>query len=186
VTACGVLAGDEIIVQNVDGMLNADNVSGINNYTPGSNSISFKPYVVLSATPTSIEINLDSTLLTAYSSGGSIAKPINFYAETIPFNPYRSQGRRCYVSHLEFLIECNGGGLLVDVYADEDDSPFIKNVLCQPSLTTVSAKKSSWVNMTVDQEANFLTFVMKQSSPESQIRLTSMRIHCQPGGYTSG
>ncbi len=186
VSACGILVGDQILVQNVDGLLNDQGDSGINNYVPGSNSLSFKAYNVLSSTGTSVEIDLDSSLLTAYVSGGSICKFISFYAETIPFNPYRSQGRRCYVSHLEFLIECNGGGIMADVYADDDQTPFIKNVICQPNLDTIVAGKSQWVNMTVDQEANFLTFVMKQNSPEAQLRLTSMRIHCEPGGFTSG
>jgi len=40
--------------------------------------------------------------------------------------------------------------------------------------------------MTVDNEANFHTFVMRQESPSVQLRLTSMRIHCEMGGMTSG
>lgn len=183
VTATGVKAGDFVTVSNVVGMLNGDGNSGINNFDPSTNEQIGDLYTVLSATPTSIEINLDSTLLTAYTSGGSLSKVISFYAETIPFNPYRSQGLRCYVSHVECLIDTNGGSLKVDVYADQQETAFKSDVLMQPTITNQSAE---WIDMTVDQEANFITFVLKQKSPAVQLRLTSMRIHCMPGGKTSG
>lgn len=183
VSANGILAGDLVTVQGVVGLLDAEGNSGINNYDPDLNNTDFQPYIVLSATPTSVTINLDSSLLTAYVSDGSISKVISFSAETIPFNPYRSQGRRCYISHVEFLIECNGGSLKVDVFADQQEAPFKADVLLKP---TASAQQSEWIDMTVDQEANFITFVLKQQSPAVQLRLTSMRIHCQPGGLTSG
>lgn len=183
VSANGILAGDLVTVQDVGGMLNAQGDSGINNYDPQVDDQNFKPYVVVSATPTSIEINLDSQDLTAYTTGGSVSKIIDFYAETIPFNPYRAQGIRCFVSHVEFYIECNGGSLRVDVYADEQETPFKRDVLVKPTTTSQSAQ---WVPMTIDEEANFLTFALKQQSPGVQLRLTSMRIYCSPGGKTSG
>lgn len=177
VSATGVLAGDLVTVSNVGGMIE------LNNFDPATNEQIGNLYEVISATPTSIEINVDSTLFTPYTSGGNLSKVISFYAETIPFNPYRSEGRRCYISHVEFLIDTNGGSASVDVYADQQTTPFIKNVLCKPTLTNQSAE---WIPMTVNQEANFLTFAIKQQSPAVQYRQTNMRIHCQPGGMTSG
>jgi len=177
VSATGILAGDLVTISNVEGMLDAEGNSGINNFDETTDEFDGDPYVVISATPTSIEINLDSTLLTAYTlNTGSISKIISFSAETIPFNPYRSQGRRCFVSHVEFLIDTNGGSLLVDVFADQDETPFKQNILLQPSVENQAAE---WITMGVDQEANFLTFVMKQQSPAVQLRLTSMRIHAE-------
>lgn len=183
VTQTGILAGDLVTVQGVVGMLDAEGVSGINNYDPATDNTDYVPYVVISATPTSIEINLDSTLLTAYISDGSISKVITFSAETIPFNPYRPVGKRCFVSYVEFLIECNGGSLKVDVYSDEQETPFIRDVLLRPNTQT---QQSIWIDLVVDQEANFLTFVMKQQSPGTQLKITSIRIHCEPGGMTNG
>lgn len=185
VAANGILAGDRVTVSEVEGMLNADGISGINNFDEETNEFLGTTYDVLSATPTSIEINLDSTLLTIYTlNTGNVSKPISFYAETIPFNPYREAGRRCYVSHLEFLIDTDGGDLRVDVFADEEESPFKADILLKPSLTTTKARE--WITMTVDNEANFHTFVMKQLSPGVQLKITSIRIHCAPGGLTSG
>ena len=174
----GFIAGDLVTISNVGGM------TELNNFDTDTGEYIKELYTVVSATSTSVTIDVDSSLFSAYTTGGSISKPINFSAETIPFNPYRSQGRRCYVSHVEFLIECNGGSLKVDIFADQEETPFKQNILMQPSSDL--AQKAEWLDMTVDQEANFLTFVLKQQSPAVQLRLTSMRIHCQPGGLTHG
>ena len=175
ITATGILGGDKVTIENVGGMVE------LNNYDPETD-IMLDPYIVLSSTPTSVTINVDSTLFTTYTSGGSISKIISFSAETIPFNPYRSQGMRCFVSHVEFLINTNGGNLKVSVFADQQETPFKDKVLLLPTVTNQSCE---WITMTVDQEANFLTFLLTQESPGVQLQLTSMRIHCAPGGFTS-
>lgn len=170
VSASAFLPGDEIIIKNVEGMVE------INNLTT--------PYIVTASTDTSVTINQDSTLFSAYTSGGSVSKVISFKAETIPINPYRSLGFRCYLSHIEFLIDTNGGFLEVDIFTDEEDSPFKKNVLLQPIQT--NTKKREWITLTVNEEANFFTIVMRQKSVNTQVRLTSMRLHTGRGGLTSG
>ena len=177
VNPTGILAGDVIAVYNVEGM------TQINNYFPDINLSTGEFYTVLSATPTSIEINVDSTLFDAYTTGGQISKPIEFEAITIPFNPWRSAGRRVYVHSLEFLIDINGGFIHVDVYDNMRTTPFKSSILAKPDQ---EPKEASWVSMSVDQEANFITLGIRQSSPGVQIKLTSIRIHCSPGGYTSG
>ncbi len=169
--------GDLVVVESVEGM------TQINNFDPSNDEASFSPYTVTAATTTSITLHADSTLFTSYSSGGTLSKIITFSAQTIPFNPYRDQGRKCFVSHVEFLIDTNGGSLKVDVYEDEEETPFKQNVLLKP---TSIRKEREWITMTVDDEANFLTFVLNQQSPSVQVKLSSMRIHCRPGALTSG
>jgi len=181
--------GDKVVVQNVQGMLDDKGTSGINNYDPNAddNNVDFVPYIVTAATPTSVTISQDTSfpVLTAYvPNTGSLSKVISFSAETIPFNPYRQDGRKCYCSHVEFLIDINGGNLRVDIFADEEETPFKANVLCLPNQNLARARE--WITVTVDQEANFLTFRLRQESPSVQLRITSIRIHCAPGGYTSG
>jgi len=169
-------AGDLVVISGVSGM------TEINNFDPSNPLATFKPYTVISATETTVTLNVNSTNFTAYTSDGLISKVITFKAETIPFNPYRANGRKCRVSYVEFLLDANGGSLLVDVISDEEKTPFKKDV---PIQTTSTAKSREWVSMSVNQESNFLTFVLKQESPSVQMRLTNMRIHCQPGGFTS-
>lgn len=186
VNPIGIQPGDMVVVQNVGGMTQLNNFDPsltVDDPTYISNNINFVAWQVLTTTPTSIELNVDSTNFDSYTSGGSVSLPINFSASTIPFNPYRAQGQRCYISHVEFLIDCTGGFLKVDVFQDEDESPFKENILLFPTSTKQSRE---WITMTVDNEANFMTFVMKQSSPAVPLRVTSIRIHCQPAGYTSG
>lgn len=173
------VAGDLVTIENVQGM------TELNNFDDSTTTTDYIPYVVLSATPTSIEINVDSTTYSAYTPNtGSISKVISFSAETIPFNPYRSIGRRCFVSYVEFLIDNNGGNLKVDIFADEEESPFKQDILLLPSSTSTKARQ--WITIGVDNEAEFHTFRLKQMSPASQVKITSIRIHCEPGGLTSG
>ena len=185
ITASGILAGDQLTVSSVGGMLDDDGNSGINNYDPATKENSGFFWNVISATDTTVEIDLDSNNLTAYTaSTGHVSKPISFRCETIPFNPWRSEGRRCYISHIELLIDNTGSSVYVDIFEDEETAPFKANVLCKPTQDTTKARE--WISVVVDNEANFMTFVLRQDSPGVQFRLTSMRIHCEPGGVTSG
>ncbi len=176
-------AGDLVAISNVAGMVN-NNGQSINNSDPSNPLQVISTYTVVDATNTTITINLNTTDFTTYDSGGTISKAIEFYAETIPFNPFREQGRMCRISHVEFLLDTNSGYLQVDVYQDEEEGPFKKDILIQPDFPTT--KRREWITMSVDNEANFMTFVLKQTSVSNQVRQTSMRIHCEPGALTSG
>ena len=141
--------------------------------------------VVTARTLNSITVNIDTSdtgKFSPWTSGGNVSKVISFYAETIPFNPYRSQGCMVYISHVEFLLDTDGGHLRVDIYQDEEESPFKSNVLLQPSSTT---KARQWLSLEVNNMANFMTFVMRQESASDQVRLTSVRIHAQMGDLTT-
>lgn len=157
--------GDKIFFDSVEGMTEINGLTGN----------------VVSASVTSITVDIDSTDFTTYSTGGNVQKIISFYAKTIPFNPYRSQGRRVYVSHVEFLLNTNNGNLLVDTFADEEETPFKKDCLIQPSGIQ---KARQYITMVVDQESEFIEFALKQESPSAQVIVSYMRIHASPGGYT--
>ena len=158
--------GDRVIFANVEGMTEINDVVG----------------TVTAASITSITVNIDSTFFTAYTTGGSVSKLIDFEAEMDPFNPYRQEGRKCYVSHVEFFINTNGGNCYVDIYEDEEEAPF-KTSFLESSTTTTKARE--WITVIVDQEANFLTFVMRNESAGAQTIITSIRIHCSRGAFTS-
>lgn len=179
VSATGVLPGDLVTISNVEGMIE------LNNFDPETNTKLKDFYEVISATPTSIVIDVDSSLFSPYTlNTGNLSKIISFSAQTIPFNPYRAEGRRVYMSHVDFTIDVNGGSLLVDVYADQQSSPFIQNVLLMPNQD--SEQQADVISMSVNQEATFITFVLKQQSPAVQLRLTSMKMYCERGGFING
>lgn len=176
-----LVAGDPVSINGVSGML----LDGkdINNWDPGDKTEEFIPYIVQSVTATTVTINADASILDTYDSGGIITKVFEFYAETIPLNPYRSEGKQLYVSHIDFLIDTNDGYLDVDLIANEEDSPFKSNVRIRPSATQ---KRREWITIGVNNEMEFLTIRMRQMNPDLQFRATSFRIYAEPGGDTSG
>lgn len=178
VTESAFKAGDLVTISQVTGM------TGINNYIDGERNLEYKPYTILAATDTSITLDFSSLGLPAYISGGVISKVITFEAETIPLNPYRKDGQRIFCHHVDFLIDNTGGVLKVDVYMDEEETPFKRDIICAPPEQSTKARE--WVSMSVDQEANFLTFVMKQQSPGAQYVQTSMALYCDRGGTRDG
>ena len=86
------------------------------------------------------------------------------------------------MSHVEFLVDTNAGGMYVDFYVDEEEAPFKTAFVASPNTTT---KKKVWVEVEVNQEANFITIVMRNESAASQTRITSIRIHCEEGLWTN-
>ena len=169
-------AGDRVGVYGVEGMVE------INNFDPQNPNVQYTPWTVVSSTDTTITLDAVSTEFGTYTQGGVIAKLINFSAEMVPFNPYRDSGRMVYVSHIEFLIDTNGGNLKVSIFSDEETSPIKQAVLCQPN-TILKARQ--WITVSVNNESNFITFKLEQESLSSQVKVTAVRIHCRPGALTS-
>jgi hypothetical protein len=179
-----IKVGDRIAVSDVVGMVSpAPNSQSINNFDFATNTLTGNYYNVTAATSSSITIDLDTTLYTAWSSGGTASVPIEFSAETIPFNPWREQGNRVYVSYIEVLLDTGSGNLLVDVYENEEDAPFRSDI---PLIPSAPNKGREWISIGINQESDFLTFVFKQISPAVRIKMTSVRIHCRPGGPSLG
>jgi hypothetical protein len=168
--------GDSIFIYGVEGM------TEINNYDPETN-VATEVFTVSAATRTSITIDVNSTEFGAWTAGGIIVKPIEFSAKTVPFNPFREKGRQIYISYVEFLLKTNSGSLTVDVFADEEDEPFKRNVIVKP---TGTQKSREWVSMSVNQESDFITFKMSQVSAFEQVEQISMRIHAREGGPSLG
>jgi len=175
--------GDKITISGVVGVLKDDGSSDINNFDPANPNIDFSPYIVTAFNATTITIDNDTSTATAWESGGLISKIIEFSAKTVPFNPYRSQGRKVYISHVEFLIDTNAGPLHVDFYADEEETPFKGGIL---ALTDSTIRRREWITISVNNESEFLSMRLKQKSPDLDLKITSIRIHASPGGLTSG
>ena len=168
---------DRVGIQLVEGM------TQVNNFDIANTDAKFEAYTVLSATTNSITLDVDTQNFAAYTQGGIVSKLIAFSAKTIPFNPYRDQGRKVFISHVEFLIDSNNGFVKVEMFADEEPQSFKEAVLCQP--TTV-LKAREWITVIVNNEASFISFKMSQESLSSQVKITNMRIHARAGGLVSG
>ena len=177
VNACAIQVNDLVMISDVEGM------TEINNFDPSSTEfVNVNYYTVQAATPTSITIDRDSSLLTTYIQGGLLTKPINFSAKTIPLNPYRQAGLKFYVSHVEVLINTLQGVLQLSVFEDEQNSPFKSEILLNPTLDT---QEREWVSMSINQECNFVTFLFEMTSSIEKLKISSVRIHGKPGGITT-
>ena len=169
--------GDQVIIENTDMTeINADE------YT--------EPIFVTAVTSTTISVNVDSTNFTAYTTGGSISKVINFQAQTTVFNPYRDQGRRCYLSHIEVLVNTNTGNLFLDVYENsiipEEDNGASAFKTIQITPTTSTDLETEWITAIVNDEANFFKFVLRNRTFSDQKIIKALRLHCSPGSLTAG
>jgi len=158
--------GDRVRFSNVSGMTQINELIG----------------TVLAATDTTITMDINTTNFSAYVSGGSVSKTIAFQIKTIPINPWREAGRMIIVSHVEFLLATHGEGFFVDIFMDEEDTPFKTAFVASPSNTT---KKRVWVEVEVNQEADFISLVLRNESVGNQMKLTSIRIHCEAGLETN-
>lgn len=168
VDASAFQEGDRLLFANIEGMTEINGLVGT---------------VVAVGSVTSITVNINSSSFTAYTTGGSVSKLIAFKAELSPFNPYRAEGRLCYVSHLEFLIDTHAGGLNVDIFVDSEQTLF-KSVELTSSTTTT--KERQWITVIVNQEADFLNFVLRRESAVNQTIIPAIRIHTSRGALTAG
>ena len=167
VSASAFQIGDRVIFENVEGMTEINDLIG----------------TVTARTDTSLTVDINSTDFTTYTTAGTVSKTIDFQADMTVFNPYRSNGFRVYVSHLEILVNKEGGDVYLDIGEDDEGFNF-KTVLIQPSVT--SEKPRQWITATVNDEANFMNFRFRRESAVTQTIIPAFRIHCERGGLTSG
>ena len=160
--------GDRVYVRNVEGMT----------------EINEQVLTVSAATGAAITVNFNSTDATAYTGGGLVTKVIDFEAKLTPFNPYRSKGRKCYISHIEVLLNRGAGSVLVDMFDDEEEAPFKEDIELIPDEDSLKARQ--WITAIVDQESNFLTIKFKKENALQPIIISSIRIHCKEGAMTDG
>jgi hypothetical protein len=176
VEACAFQAGDEVVIENVEGM------TEINNFDSSQRGqINVPTYTVISATPTSVTLNVDSSTFTAYTSGGTISKTIDFKATTIPFNPFHSAGRRVCVEKMEFYLTRESGVIKIDVLSG--NKTILQDAIVRPD---PDGDDMQWVPVSINRESDFLKFVYKQNSPAQQLQISAIRIYFTPGGMTSG
>ena len=117
--------GDKVYVTDVEGMT----------------EINEQILIVSASTGSAITVNFDSTDATAYTGNGLVSKVIDFEAKLTPFNPYRDQGRKCYISHIEFLINTGSGSVFVSMYEDEEETPFKRDIELRPNSTSLKSRQ---------------------------------------------
>lgn len=172
VNECALQVGDRVLIENVLGMTEINGLIG-----------TILSITTTNLATTSITLDINSTLFSLYVSGGSVSKLIAFEAQLTPFNPYRSQGRKVFVSHIEVLLNNNGGNVTVSMFEDGETTPFKQGVLLTSSQT--SSKDREWRTVIVGEECNFFYMVFANESAGSQTIITSIRLHISAGSFTT-
>jgi len=167
VTESAFQVGDEVIFENVEGMTEINGLIG----------------TISAASTTSITVNINTVDFTAYTTGGSVSKLIDFSSKTSLFNPWRDQGRNVIVSHLELLLDTKSSNVYVDIFEEEESTAF-KTVLLEPNDAT--NRKREWITVIVNDEAEFFTFQFRNKSASDQVIISAIRIHAMAGGLTAG
>ena len=171
--------GDNVKIEQVEGMLNANEENGINSSASGK---AFYTVTAISEADSTVTINHITSDLTAYSTGGLISKTIDFSATLNEFNPWRDKGYQCYLKEIEFYLENNGAGLLVDISDSNTPGAYINKVKIEP---LNSAKANEYVKLQIENVADFHTIKMTQLSKSNQVIIKSIRILAEQGGFTN-
>lgn len=167
--------GDEVVIQNVEGMTQI-------NYDNYFNSERGRSIPITAVTANTITVDVDASLFSAYTGGGIVSKVIDFEALTIPLNPFRQDGLSCFISHVDVLITNNNGYCFIDLFENDSDVPYKEDVLMVPNAGL--NKNRQWVRFTVNHEADFHKVRIRQKSVATQYLQTSMRLFLAPGGPT--
>ncbi len=133
----------------------------------------------------SIIVDKDSSSFTAWTSGGEVLKLIDFEAEFVPFNPFRSKGRTCYLGRMDFLVKSGTGEYIIDFFENRENEDW-----SQPSKTFTftsdnSVKFDRWFGIYVDNTADFHRWTIKQKDIGEQCNIKSIRIFYSDGGESN-
>lgn len=176
VVTCGAAAfivGDTVTIEDVTTMTRINGEAQV---------------VAVNAALNQITINIDSSDVTQFipyaAGGGGISMPITFEAKLAPFNPFREQGRQCYLSHIEFLVSTSSPEIAAVVRINEKYS-FLKSTILTVTPTAISTRPREWLSMSVNQEANFFTLELVTSGGSRQAKIFAIRLHCKPGSFTT-
>lgn len=154
--------GDKVVVSNVLGMT----------------EINGTELTVTDATATSVTVDIDTRYLNAYDSGGVLSKPIDFFVKLTPFNPYRNQGRKCYIQHIDILLEPNSIEVEAKLYENGNQSPF-KTAKIIPS--TDFDTDHVYESVSVNNESTFFSMSLSAKLVSTNFVGRSIRIYCEPG-----
>ena len=157
-------------------------INSITGNTPDNTPTEFYEVTAVDAALNTITINYNSTDNSTYERGGAVSKVIEFNAALNEFNPWREQGRQCYLKEIEFLVDTDGGSLRVDVSDNTSEKPWLEDILILPDSTQ---KQRQFVKLSIENVADFHTITMKQLSAVNQVKITSIRIRAEMGGITN-
>lgn len=166
----GIFVGDSI---RIDGVVSASNDMEeiINGFT----------FIITALTSTTITINLNTSNVSAYSSGGFLCQLFDFTAQTKALNPFVEQNKQCRLHKIWFYIKTGTDNILLDFFSDRREDPYKENVVLDASDSQGETQKK-WIPITVNQTAAFHTIRMRQEAILEPCAIEAMMLLCSPTG----
>lgn len=165
--------GDKVAVYGVTGIeLNGESLI---NYEPVGS------LEVVAVGGSTITVNQDTSLASAYISGGYLQKLIEFVAETKPLNPYSQQDKKCKLIKIYFFVSTGTHNFFVDFFTDRGSTPYLERVEIDCS-TPPTGDNKKWVPVTVNTTASFHRLRITQPIANPDCRIQGMLWITEPVG----
>lgn len=133
--------------------------------------------------PSEFVVDIDSTDFTAWTSGGEVIKPINFEAEFVPFNPFRSQGKTCHLVRMDFLITSGTGEYTIDFFENRLNQDWTSPIDRSYTFSSGDVENlDRWFGIVVDNVADFHRWKITQKQANERVAIKSVRIYFKDGG----
>jgi hypothetical protein len=152
----------------------------------GTTELNNGHYIVDSAASTSIQLRyitgvlVDTTAMTAYTSGGIVQKAINFSASTKLLNPFIEDDRKARLAYIDIYITADGSSTAdVELYTSDRPDPYKTAAI---DFTEPTAKEKKWVRVTANQTADFHKVRIKQYRADEPIKIHGMVLAMEPAG----
>lgn len=177
-TITDITKASEAVITIADHSFQINDIVYIDNVI-GMTEINEQIAVVTAIATNTITVSIDSTEFSTYSAGGYAVKTINFNLHTNLFNPFRAEGRRVFVSHMDFLVDRFSTGFNVEMYSNENFGDFLTTTIT-PDSTKEEYKQ--WITVSVNEELDFFSFGITATNYKTQLRIYSIRMYMERGG----
>ena len=186
----GIAAGTTTTVQTefhtfkVDDVVQFRNVNGMTELNELGNAPEEElPTVIAVNSQSEFVVNVNSTNFTAYTDGGEVIKPINFEAEFVPFNPFRSQGKTCHLVRMDFLVTSGTGEYTIDFFENRLNQDWTSPIKRSYTFSSNQVENiDRWFSIVIDEVADFHRWKITQNRASEQVAVKSIRIYYKEGG----
>ena len=141
-------------------------------------------FIISEVSGNTITINLDTSEVSAYSTGGYVCKLLSFSVQTKALNPYAEKNKKCRLHKIWFYIDTGTDNFLLDFYVDRRTDPYKRDVVLSAANTQGLTTKK-WISITINQTGFFHTIRIRQEGIQNRGRIHGIMLQTTPTGRLS-